>query len=186
MSVIYYILYIITLFFSVLFFTPTLIPTSTSTPTSIQIYTPTPISTATPTPTPINTWGVKEREFVRLLEEYRGDELKYDANLTKAAKWMSNDMMMYDYWPTASFCSRRGLEMHCDSLGREWYERFAGFGWDNMWIGENLSANIYSAHDVLDAWKESPSHNEILLYAEMTHIGVSQVEDYWVLIVGAK
>ena len=175
-SIILYFLLLILTFFStsIYIYTPTSTPIPIyNTPTATSVPAPTPtIPTVIPTP---NTWSIEERELVRLLNEYRGKELIFDANLTNAARWMSNDMYANDRFS------------HIDSLGRSMGERLSYFGWDKYTgLGENLGIYITTAQLALDSWIVSPEHNALLLNMRYTHVGVSQMKHFWVLEVGYR
>jgi uncharacterized protein YkwD len=53
-------------------------------------------------------------------------------------------------------------------------------------IGENLARNYDSIETVLRAWKESPSHNAILLGSKFCDVGVGVYNYVWVLHLGCK
>lgn len=113
----------------------------------------------------VATLDEEERVLVNLINEYRRERgrppLSVSITLTKAAAWMSNDMATKDYLN------------HTDSLGRHADERMAAAGYNYKCArGEVLGINRGDARGILQRWKESPAHNQILLTAEYKTVGL--------------
>jgi hypothetical protein len=127
-----------------------------------------------------------EREEVKDINDFRVDHglkrLKIDVTLTKAARWMGNDMTAYDYFS------------HDDHLGRDPFDRLKLFGYpSDTYRGENLAAGYPDAWNTFVQWRESPGHRANMLKAEYTSIGIALVEDenatyghYWVTEFGSR
>ena len=110
--------------------------------------------------------GPEQRAFRKQLNAYRVDHglarLKRSAPLTKAAKWMSNDMARKDYFD------------HTDSLGRGYAARIAGFGFHGSSTAENLGAGVATATDALDQWKRPGLSQRNLLNPTFKVIGIAR------------
>ena len=103
-----------------------------------------------------------------LINEYRSSigagALRIDPKLTDTAEWMANDLAAYNRFS------------HTDSQGRDFAQRLKTFGvGDNVWRGENLFAGLATAKEALEAWKNSPGHNENMVRKEFTKIGIARV-----------
>jgi subtilisin family serine protease len=141
-------------------------PTPTPTPTA----TPTPTPAPTPTPTPVPGAPVldsEEQAFLTLINNYRAQNgrqpLKASVTLTNAAEWMSGDMAAKNYFS------------HTDSLGRDPFTRMAAFGYGYSTAkGENIAAGNASAAATFEQWRNSPGHNQNMLYASYTVIGIGR------------
>lgn len=161
------ILFLLSFIFRLTNLTPTPAPTTTVVPVAISA----PVVIITPTQINI-VLSSEEQEFLRLLSDYRHDELIIDANLTEVARWMSNDMYINDRFS------------HADSLGRDTFARLAHFGVkDSVYTGENLAKYSITAQIVFDAWRDSPAHNITMLDEHMSRVGVSYIEGYWTLLL---
>ena len=138
-----------------------------------------------PSPTPVPDIS----QLVTLINGYRAENglgpLATSPALTQAAQWMSEDM------------AGNGYLSHTDSLGRGNLGRLAAFGYDctayNTWCGESLAAGTATAWETLDAWRNSPAHNALLLKADFVALGVggaynegSTYRWYWVLELGGQ
>jgi uncharacterized protein YkwD len=62
---------------------------------------------------------------------------------------------------------------HVNPDGESPRERFARHGIDSPWVGENLARGQSSPEEVVQAWMDSPSHRENLLYPWWTHVGIA-------------
>ncbi len=121
----------------------------------------------------------EEQSFLTLINNYRAANgvgpLSLHTQLNDASRWMSQDMAAKNYWPDASYCAQFGLGPHCDSLGRDPFQRMADFGYTyNTWKGENLVAGADTAQGAFDLWRNSPGHNANMLRAEFTAIGIAR------------
>lgn len=57
----------------------------------------------------------------------------------------------------------------------------------DKWRGENLAMNYDHADDVVDAWMESPSHKDNILFEEFNECGIAYYqtrisENYWCIL----
>jgi uncharacterized protein YkwD len=125
----------------------------------------------------------QEQTLFDLINQYRTDNgkgvLAWNVGFKRPAAWLSKDML-----------TTRNLS-HTDSLGRSPEVRLGDCGMANTAaFGENIAVGAPSARDVLDAWKASPPHNQILLNAAFTQGAVAMETDttgevaYWTLDVG--
>lgn len=122
----------------------------------------------------------EEQAFLALINDYRQANglgtLSFDSQLNNASEWMSGDMAANNYWPDAAYCSQFGLGAHCDSIGRDPFQRMADSGYNyNTWKGENLAAGVETAQTAFELWKNSPGHNANMLNEHFTVIGIARV-----------
>lgn len=125
-----------------------------------------------------------EQEFLRLLNAYRASKgagaLTVSPALNRAAAWMATDL------------GGRPALSHTDSLGRSPWVRMPNCGY-GVPGGENLAGGLAyeSAAAALDAWKHSPSHNDVMLAPDFVEVGIARVYAagsrygyYWVTTFG--
>lgn len=84
--------------------------------------------------------------------------------LTAAAKWMSTDMAVNDYFGHTSLDGRSPTQRMAD----------AGYPAYQTWTGEDLAAGYTSARDVLSGWIGSPTHLAVLMNPNYRAIGVGR------------
>src|SRR5207247_6306735 len=84
--------------------------------------------------------------------------------LTAAAKWMSADMAVNDYFA------------HTSQDGRSPTQRMADAGYPAFatWTGEDLAAGYTTTADVLNGWINSPAHYAVLVNPQYHAIGVGR------------
>ena len=84
--------------------------------------------------------------------------------LTYAAKWMSTDMAVNNYFA------------HQSLDGRDPTSRMADFGYPARatWSGENLAAGYSTAREVVQGWINSPTHHAVLTNPNYRAIGVGR------------
>ncbi|HEX4945388.1 MAG TPA: CAP domain-containing protein [Blastocatellia bacterium] len=114
------------------------------------------------------TLDAEEQAFLNLINEYRVanglSTLQVSVTLTNAADWLSNDM------------ANKGYFSHTDSSGRDPFTRMKAFGYtQNTWMGENIAAGYSDAANAFNQWKNSPSHNEVMLQPNFKAIGIGRV-----------
>jgi uncharacterized protein YkwD len=138
---------------------------------------------ASPSPAP---QAATSEDIIILINDYRSENglepLQISPALTQAAQWMSEDMASNDYFS------------HTDSLGRQWFQRMADFGYEyKTFKGETLAAGSTTARKTLDAWRSSPEHNALLLGIDFLAIGAGKAYDqsstyswYWVVDLGGE
>jgi uncharacterized protein YkwD len=184
---------------------PTASPATSSSPTPQTANpTATPLRTANPTPTPLRTANPTpsaspsprvaaavasldsaESELVQLINAFRAQrglpQLAVSGRLTSAAKWMSTDMSVYNYFSHTSRDGRAPVQRMAD----------AGYPVTGTWTGENLAAGYTSAREVLNGWINSPAHLAVLTNPAYRAIGVgrawgagSSYGTYWTMDVG--
>ncbi len=124
----------------------------------------------------------EEQAAIAMINDYRranglGD-LQVDFSLEIPVRWKVQDMATQNYFS------------HIDSQGRDPYSRMADFGVFRDFEGEDLSAGLGSAGEVINQWINSPAHNDQLLTAEYTKIGIARFYQdgstygwYWALNV---
>jgi uncharacterized protein YkwD len=113
------------------------------------------------------TFDTQEREFLRLINEYRAANSKgaltASVNLNRAASWHVVDMGTKNYFS------------HTDSLGRSPSTRSAQCDGPSS-VGENIAAGSVrdTAQKVFDAWKASSGHNANMLNGNYKQIGIAR------------
>lgn len=114
------------------------------------------------------TLNAQEQDFIRRINEYRVanglNELLVSRKISEAADWMTNDMA--DHPDNLS-------NAHVDTTGGHPSDRCSRFGY-SWGCGENLAAGYETGEEVFNAWRNSPGHNENMLYAGYTVMGISQ------------
>jgi len=109
-----------------------------------------------------------ELDLVARVNEFRGARglptLAVSDTLTSAAKWMSADMAVRDYFA------------HTSQDGRSPTQRMADAGYPafRTWTGEDLAAGYTSTADVLAGWVASPAHYAVLVNPEYHAIGIGR------------
>lgn len=110
----------------------------------------------------------EELAFLSIINSYRAQNgagaLAIAPSLNRAAAWMVNDMGANAYFG------------HTDSLGRDPWTRIVDCGYP-VAGGENLAAgtNRESAQSAFDLFRGSPPHNENMLLARYTEIGIARL-----------
>ncbi|MBA3268536.1 MAG: RICIN domain-containing protein [Acidimicrobiia bacterium] len=139
------------------------VPASTTT-TRPTTTTTRPSTTTTTIPSGTSLDG-EEVAFCRLINDYRAQNgvgpLLVSSSLTNAANWLSNDMAEKNY------------VNHTDSLGRQFPQRFAAFGYPYAG-GENIAAGTSTGQAAFDLWKSDTSHNAIMLSPSYTVMGIGR------------
>ena len=86
---------------------------------------------------------------------------------------------------------------HIGSNGSTLGSRVQASGYQYQTAVENIGAGQYTANEVFDYWKNSPSHRDNILNPSVTHlgvghilldndIGVSNFFDYWTIVLGVR
>lgn len=128
----------------------------------------------------------EEQAFLQQINQYRQQNnrgpLKLSTTLNKAAAWKSLDMANNNY------------VAHDDTpSGRSWIDRIRDCGYTyNAWIGENIAVGNSAASATFSQWRGSPPHNDNMLGANYTTIGIgrayngtSQYQWYWTTEFGS-
>ena len=109
-----------------------------------------------------------EAAVLGLISDYRSQHglstLKVSPTLTAAARWMSEDIADHN------------CPGHTDSLGRSPLQRMIAFGYTGatMW-GEIIQCGAEKPEEAFEAWRTSPSHNDVMLKAGFVVAGVGKV-----------
>ena len=109
-----------------------------------------------------------ELELVGRVNEFRAARglptLAVSDSLTAAAKWMSADMAVNNYFA------------HTSQDGRSPTQRMADAGYPALttWTGEDLAAGYTATADVLAGWINSPAHYAVLVNPEYHAIGIGR------------
>jgi len=114
-----------------------------------------------------------EHQVAALINNYRVsnglEPLAFDSTLIDVAKQRSSDMLDRNYFS------------HYTPEGTNVFNVLKGAGYSYRYAGENLAqcqpASIGSADAFLNAWINSASHNQNMLRAQYTKIGVGMVEN---------
>ncbi len=121
----------------------------------------------------------EERAFLQLINTYRANyrlpALHFSRTLGAAADHHSNQMANNNYFS------------HDLLHGVTWSRNIVDHGYGfSTYKGENIAAGRASAADVFSQWRNSPSHNAIMLSATFTAIGIgrgynasSRYDWYW-------
>lgn len=107
-----------------------------------------------------------EVAMVQLINNYRAQnslsQLQVSKSLTCAARFMSGDMVAKNYFD------------HTEPSGRTFGARIAAFGYNGGSAGENIAAGYSLAQYTFDQWKNSPGHNQNMLYPSWQVIGIGK------------
>jgi len=69
---------------------------------------------------------------------------------------------------------------HISLEGEDLGDRLNNAGYEWLTIGENLGHGYHDFYDVFEAWKDSPDHCKMLMHPDMTKMGLSKHQTYWV------
>ncbi len=114
-----------------------------------------------------------EKEVVRLVNEVRVKnglrELTYDWELSRVARYKSQDMKDNNYFS------------HTSPIYGSPFQMMKSFGITYKSAGENIARGQKSPQAVMNAWMNSSGHRANILNASFTQIGVGYVADgnYW-------
>ena len=108
------------------------------------------------------TYDAEELQFLDLINDYREQNglrrVVFSDTLTVAAERHSKDMAKYRFFAH----NTAGSSYY--AVGSEPWDRMEAEGYDyNTFKGENLAVGYETAEQAMQAWKESPSHNEAML-----------------------
>jgi len=99
-----------------------------------------------------------------LINSYREENglktLNISDNLMNSAKYKSADIIDKDYWS------------HTSPSGQTFRHLMNRFGYSYTLAGENLAFGYESSNQVFTSWKDSPTHNSVLLHPEFEHFGI--------------
>jgi uncharacterized protein YkwD len=110
----------------------------------------------------------EEQEFLRLINDYRGQNglaaLALSDSLASSAAWKSQNMATEGYFA------------HDDTpIGRTWDQRLRDCGYTyNTWLGENIAAGNGTAAATFQQWRNSSGHNANMLNANYNAIGIGR------------
>lgn len=109
-----------------------------------------------------------EADLVAQVNQFRAAKglatLAVSDPLTAAAKWMSTDMAIENYFAHTSLDGRSPTQRMAD----------AGYPAFQTWTGEDLAAGYTSASAVLSGWINSPGHYAVLVNPNYRAIGVGR------------
>lgn len=114
-----------------------------------------------------------EQEVIRLVNEIRVknglNELSYDWELGRVARYKSQDMMENRYFS------------HTSPVYGTPYQMIKSFGISYRSAGENIAKGYATPQSVVNGWMNSSGHRANILNANYTRIGVGYVENgnYW-------
>lgn len=114
-----------------------------------------------------------EREVVRLVNAERAkrglNELTYDWQLSRVARYKSQDMRDNNYFS------------HTSPTYGSPFQMMKNFGISYRTAGENIAKGQATPAAVVNAWMNSSGHRANILNSSFTHIGVGYVADgrYW-------
>lgn len=114
-----------------------------------------------------------EKEVVRLVNEIRVQnglkELTYDGELSRVARYKSQDMKDNQYFS------------HTSPVYGSPFQMIQNFGITYRSAGENIAKGYSTPQAVVNGWMNSSGHRANILNASFTHIGVGYVAggNYW-------
>lgn len=114
-----------------------------------------------------------EKEVVRLVNVQRQKnglaELSYDWQLSRVARYKSEDMRENNYFS------------HTSPTYGSPFQMMKSFGISYKSAGENIARGQATPEAVVNAWMNSQGHKKNILNPSFTHIGVGYVSDgkYW-------
>jgi uncharacterized protein YkwD len=121
-----------------------------------------------PSPAEAATLDSSELDLVSRINDFRAarglSTLAVSDTLTAAAKWMSADMGLNNYFAHTSLDGRSPTQRMADAG----YPAFA------TWTGEDLAAGYTSSADVLAGWIASPAHYAVLVNPQYRAIGIGR------------
>ncbi len=124
-------------------------------------------------PTTDSTASAYEKEVVRLVNIERRkaglNELEYDWQLSRVARYKSQDMRDNKYFS------------HTSPTYGSPFQMMKNFGISYRSAGENIAKGQATPSAVVNAWMNSSGHRANILSTSFTHIGVGYVADgrYW-------
>ncbi len=114
-----------------------------------------------------------EKEVVRLVNNHRRaaglSELTYDWELSRVARYKSQDMKDNNYFS------------HTSPTYGSPFQMMKSFGISYRSAGENIAKGQATPEAVVNAWMNSAGHRANILNSSFTHIGVGYVAEgrYW-------
>ena len=148
----------------------------------VASHSPALAQTACPVSASDQAIDAEEQELLTLINNYRAangrNALSLSTAATRAAAWFSRDMASKNYTPPD----------HVDSNGRTIDQRltWCGVTWTNF--AEAIYWGSPDAQAAFDWWRNSPTHNAIMLSPQVTHAGIARAFDasstfdwYWTL-----
>ena len=109
----------------------------------------------------------EEVAFCKHINKYRAQSglapLRLSVSLTRASKWMSNDMASVNYFA------------HIDSLTRAFSTRLDAFGYSfSTARAENIAAGNSTAARTFDQWRTSSTHSATMLNPSYSVLGIGR------------
>lgn len=146
------------------------LPAESSSPENVEQ--PQKVSVSAPKPSNNCTYIPKdEKEVIRLFNEERValglNELKYDLNLTTAARIRSHEMVT-----AGTFEHKRPDGRNWDSVLKVDVPLKMGEWGENLCMYEAPEGNEFTAFDWFTEWKNSPAHYENMIRNSFTHVGI--------------
>ncbi|MCS6797084.1 MAG: CAP domain-containing protein [Myxococcota bacterium] len=132
---------------------------------------------------PLRDLDAVEREFLRLLNEYRVangvEPVRDDRALNDGARVYSERMGREDFFDHVAPDGSTFTERMCEAG----YEPACG---PRTAVGENIAAGQWTAREVFEAWRRSPGHDRNMRAREFRVVGIgravvsgSRFEVYW-------
>ena len=119
-------------------------------------------------------YDAEEEQFLQLINEYRQDNgvgpLTLSDTLSVASERHSEDMGKYNFF------AHDTVKSSYYPAGSPPWNRMAAEGYEfNTFKGENIAAGFETAEEVLQGWRNSPSHNHAMLDGNYHAIGIARV-----------
>lgn len=94
--------------------------------------------------------------------------VSWNDNLAQAALRHAYDMKDNDFFD------------HIGSDGTKVSDRVSEAGYSWQTVGENIAWGYPTIQSVFEGWKDSPGHCRNMMNRNFTHMGIAEVDTYWV------
>ena len=117
---------------------------------------------------PITADEMQLFDFINQLRLANGlTPLKLSPALSRAAAWMSEDLVSHGTWS------------HTDSLGRSAFARVQQCGYHAFGAGENIAASVGGAKSVFLGWQDSSPHLANMVNPDWVVVGIGRQGSVW-------
>ncbi len=118
--------------------------------------------------------NAEEKLFLQLINEYRQTNgvgpLTLSDTLSVSSERHSEDMATYNFF------AHDTVKSSYYRAGSQPWDRMAAEGYNyNTFKGENIATGYETAEEVIEGWRESPSHNAAMLDGNYHAIGIGRV-----------
>ena len=131
--------------------------------------------------------GIEQAKVVQAINELRAEGCFCSSRYFKSVgpiRW--NDVLVESAYIQAKMMKRHKLFAHVGPDGRDVADKMEMVGYNWHFAGENLGEGQKHFFEVLQDWKDSRTHCELLMNPNMEHIGLIRYGKYWVLHMGKE